>query len=269
MAQRRLLLLVAPILEEPELQKSMATEADCRYLCSNLLSVHLPADGGGEREIVGNLEEIATLGAYLNVEEFLDVGLHLRLVCSNRQQNCELKGVVVDCNYDVSTGYYIDVKFSPGYRWSPELFKPKHLIRASTLLALPSGESSPEANCCERGTCPKDVISQLLQPEFPLTGRVRAVAREVAGLCGGMTESETVTCFGSLFGAGPECRLFTEFQHAYTSERLQGSLPQYKSLRAHVQGLVQLAGAVSPAIDHSEPGEVLDSWANPANLEES
>ena len=226
----------------------MATSAESRYLCSNLVSVHLPVHSGGEREVVGNLEEIYPSGAYLNMEEPIDSGLPLRMVCSDLHATCEFKAVVGGCHHDPTTGYYIEVEFSPGFQWSPEVYMPKHLIQASSLLAGQSENPALHRNCCDRGVCPTEVIARILQPESPLTLRVRAVAREVATLCGELTHNEAATCFGSLFGTGPECRLFAEFLEAYAEERRRGPRSRRKSLRAQVEGLVQLAGTVSPEV---------------------
>jgi hypothetical protein len=223
----------------------MATTVESRYLCSNLVSVHLPVHSGGEREVVGNLEEIYPSGAYLNLEEPIDSGLPIRMVCSDLQATYEFKAVVAACHHDPATGYYIEVEFSPGFQWSPEVYMPKHVIRASSLLAGQSEDPALQHNCCDRGVCPKEVIARILQPESPLTGRVRAVAREVATLCGELTEDEAATCFGSLFGTGRECRLFAEFLEAYAEERRRGPRSRRKGLRAQVQVLVQLAGDFS------------------------
>ncbi len=201
----------------------MAIEAENLHFCSHLVSVQLPALEPGQREIVGNIEEIATTGACLNLEEPLSAGLPLRLLCSDRGRTIELPGKVVDCLHDPCTGYYVHVEFDPGTIWSPEVFTPKHLIRSSALHSDHSEESSRSASCCDRGVCPKEVLSRLLEPEFPLTDRVRVVAQEVASLCGEMTESEAAACFGSLFGAGRECSLYTRFLEAYDKARQQGA----------------------------------------------
>lgn len=241
----------------------MATESVNRHFCSNLVSVQLPAPDGGNREVVGNLEEISTSEACLNVEEPILVGFPLRMVCSDSRGTCELLGTVVGCRHDARTGYYVDIEFSPDSRWSPEVFAPKHMIRASALLSARSEEASPETDCCERGICPKEVISRLLEPEFPLSGRVHAVAREVAALCGELTEGDAAACFSSLFGAGPECCLFAEFREAYTEERRSGPHPRHIGLRNQVEALVQLAGAVPTEALESDSCQASAPWITP------
>jgi hypothetical protein len=191
----------------------MNVEAGTRYLCSNLVSVHLPEVNGGEREVVGNLEEIYPSGAYLNVEEPIEVGLPMRVVCCDIPVNYEMKGVSAGSHHDALTGYYIEVEFAPASQWSPKLFRPKHLMLARGLVA---GEQVPtELSCCDRGACPMEVVSRVLQPEGALAERVRNVAQRVAVNCGELTEDQAVQCFGALFGAGRDCRLFAEFQDAF------------------------------------------------------
>jgi hypothetical protein len=226
----------------------MPNEAEDRYFCSNLITLQLPALESAEREVVGNLEEISTSKACVNVEEPIGEGLPLRLVCSTGAKACEFPGQAVECRHDVHTGYYVSVRFDPGVRWSPEVYAPKHLVRAGAL--LPAG---PEANCCDRGICPKEVISRLLEPEFPLTPRVRAVARAVAALCGELTKSDTANCFSSLFGAGSECRLFAEFEKAYVRERRRGPRSRKKDLCGRVEAMVQLANRGSGPLQSSIP----------------
>lgn len=241
----------------------MAIEEENRYFCSNLVSLQLPASGGGWRDLIGNLEEISSSSACVNVEEPIVVGLSLCMVCSHLHGTCEFPGQVVDCQHDARTGYYVHIEFSPGSRWSPEVYSPKHLIRANTLVSPHSGEPSPEVHCCDRGVCPGEVISRLLEPEFPLRGRVHAVAREVAALCGELTESDAVACFGSLFGAGPECILLAEFQKAYTKERRIGPRSRHVDSRNQVEALVQLAGAVPSEAVQSDSYVESASWLTP------
>jgi len=233
------------------------------HFCSNLVTVHLPTQEGGARETVGNLEEISTTGACINLEEPVETGLPLRLVCSKAGQNVEFPGTVVECRHDARAGYYVSVVFNPGVHWSPEVYTPKHLVRGGSFLTAEAAISSAEGNCCERGICPKEVISRLIDPEFPLSRRVRAVAREVASLCGELTEDEAAHCFGSLFGAGAECRLFGEFQSAYRKARRKGPRPRRRGLRSQVEAVVQLSCAVPQAAVESDSCSSAAPWPAP------
>lgn len=229
----------------------MMNEVANRHLCSNLVSIQLPASAGRNREVVGNLEEISPSGAYLNVEQPVATGLAVRMFCTDSQGAHEFKGAVLGCSHDPVTGYYIELRFRPGSEWSPEIFQPTHMLRADTVLGLSKDVPAPKPACCDRGVCPKEVLSQILEPESTLTGRVRAVAQEVAALCGGMTEKESVQCFGTLFGAGPDCRLYGEFKQSYAQERQSRGHKHARTLRAQYKGLMRLAGAIDPEIVRS------------------
>ncbi|WP_321472229.1 hypothetical protein [uncultured Paludibaculum sp.] len=230
----------------------MNTEPADRYLCSNLVSIQLPASGGGDREVDGNLEEINASGAYVNVEEPIETKLPLRMVCADSHGKHEFGGVVTGSSRDPVAGYYLEMEFNPGTRWSPEIFRPNHLIRASAVLGLSSEEPPSRAACCDRGVCPKEVLSQLLEPQTPLTDRVRAIAQDVADLCGTLTDREAAKCFGTLFGAGPEGRLFAEFRKSYTRERRRSSRPHHGTLRTQFNGLMRLANAIAPEMVRSK-----------------
>ncbi|QOY90365.1 hypothetical protein [Paludibaculum fermentans] len=230
----------------------MHSEPADRYLCSKLVSIQLPAAGGAERVIDGNLEEISPCGAYLNVEEPIHTQLSMRFSCSDNQGQHEFAGVVTGSSRDPDTGYYIEMQFHPGTTWSPAAFHPNHMIRASAVLGLAPAEAAPPAVGCDRGVCPKEVLSELLEPQTPLSGRVRAAARKVASLCGAMSDKEAAGCFSTLFGAGPECRLFAEFKESYTQGRKRDSRPHHRTLRTQFKGMMQLANAIAPEVVRSK-----------------
>jgi len=234
----------------------MATEAENRYFCSNLVTVRLAEGEGTEHVLTGNLEEISTSGARLNVEEPVEYGQELRVVCAEDVEAWEFRGRVAKSDFDAQTGYHLSVDFDEGVEWAPGIYRPKHMMRADML----ASDDEPEVNCCERGVCPKEVIARVLEPELPMSDRVRAVGREVAALCGDLTENDAASCFGSLFGAGPGCRLFGEFRMAYAEQRRKGPGTKHKDLRSHVEKLVRLAGGL--------PAEALESescapWVTP------
>ncbi len=245
----------------------MHSEPADRYLCSKLVSVQVPATGGEERVIDGNLEEISPSGAYLNVEEPIQKELSVRFTCSDIQGRHEFGGVVTGSSEDPDAGYYIEIRFHPGTTWSPAAFQPNHMIRASAVLGLAARETARPAVGCARGICPKEVLSELLEPQTPLSDRVRAVAQEVAALCGAMTDKEAAGCFGTLFGAGSECRLFAEFKESYTQGRKRESRPHHRTLRTQFKGMMRLANAISPEVVRSkgcaEPRSVLTSIRQP------
>lgn len=215
-----------------------------RYFCSHLVAVRLPGPERQLREIVANIEEISSTGMCLNLEEPLDRGLSLRIEASNRGRAHSFSATVVDCQEEPPMGYYAQLEFDSGCRWSPLAFEPEHLVRIDQAGTRRSAAEQPRPACCERGVCPEPVVSQVLASQLPLTERVRAVGREVASLCGGLTERQAQACFRSLFGAGPECGLFEEFDRAHAGQRRIGPAGPPVDLRRHLDALVRLAGAL-------------------------
>lgn len=201
--------------------------------------------------MVGNLEEISPSGAYVNVEDPIAKGRRVSMVCSDVRGQHEFRGAVVSCAHDAVMGYYVEMAFRPGRQWSPAVFEPRHMIRADALFGL--RKPLQKESCCERGVCPKEVLAEVLDPDAALSHRVRAVAKAVASLCGGMTERESVQCFGTLFGAGPECRLYAEFRESYAQGRRNWTHRPRTTLRGQYTGLMRLAGSIDPEIVKAGP----------------
>lgn len=220
----------------------MGTDVGVRHLCSDLTTVHLRMPDGSKRELVGNLEEIDTTGACVQLEEPLEAETTLRFICTNCERPCEFNATVVSCHHQAGVGYYVDVRFTAGEEWSPERYRPNHLLHPGELLEL---ESKPQ--CCDRGVCPKEEIACLLDPGVSLAQRVRDVGEEVAFLCSGLSDQEAGSCFESLFGAGTDCRLFHIFLSAYRRAQCLKPLGRKRSLRRRIEHFVQSAGSIPPA----------------------
>jgi hypothetical protein len=100
-----------------------------RYLCSELVDVRYQAGGGRQAALVGNLEEIWKSGARLLVET--PVPPRARLVFRCRQAS--FRATVTACVRDF-LGYFLEVSFEEGSRWSPRKARPKHLFDPARLL---------------------------------------------------------------------------------------------------------------------------------------
>ena len=89
-----------------------------RYLCSQLVRLTW---SGGERVV--NLEEIWENGAVLESEEPLHAGVRAEV----RAGSCFFAGRVATVGaYEF--GWRIELEFSPLTPWSPERFRPDHLL---------------------------------------------------------------------------------------------------------------------------------------------
>lgn len=242
----------------------IAMNAVDRHFCSHLVSLRLSSQtAGDQRELTANIEEIASTEVCLNLEEPLAPGLCLRIAASNGGATLYFSGTVVDCEEEPLTGFYVRVEFDPGCRWSPESFEPRHMIRADSVHTARTTATAAKPACCDRGICPRAVVSRILEPEFTLTDRVCAVAREVAALCGDLTEAESAACFGSLFGAGPECGLYSHFREAHAEERRRGTSQRQSDLRGQIESVVQMAGALPAGPTGLDGGRARAAWVTP------
>jgi hypothetical protein len=235
-----------------------------RHFCSHLVRLRLSSQAAGEeRELTANIEEIASTEVCLNLEEPLAAGLSLQMAASDGGETHYFSGTVVDCEEEPPAGFYVRVEFDPGCRWSAEVFEPRHMIRADSVRSARTNATPANPACCDRGICPRAIVSRILEPEFTLTDRVRAVAREVATLCGDLTEAESAACFGSLFGAGPECGLYSHFTEAHAEERRRGPSQRRRDLRGQLESVVQLAGALPVGATGLDGGGSQAPWVTP------
>lgn len=75
------------------------------------------------------MEKIWASGATFNAEEDVEAAVPVRV----EADEFTLDAHVVQCTRE-EDGYFLDVKFEPGYDWTPERFEPKHLTDTDILL---------------------------------------------------------------------------------------------------------------------------------------
>jgi hypothetical protein len=97
---------------------------ECRYLCSELVSVHYEDGFNNIQQAVGNLEEIASTEAILLMEERLEPGLPI----SFRAKGHDLQGVVGSSDFDETLGWFIKVELDFTSRWHGRMFVPEHFL---------------------------------------------------------------------------------------------------------------------------------------------
>ena len=100
-----------------------------RYLCSELVVLKR-----GETDTIVNLEEIWSDGAAIEMDDGVEIGKQVELVC---QEN-RLAGKIAGAEKH-EFGWRIELKFLPATRWSPEVFRPQHMIDPDDL----PGKKSP------------------------------------------------------------------------------------------------------------------------------
>ena len=105
---------------------------ECRYLCSELISVHYEDRFGGTNQAVVNLEEISSTAATILADKKLEPGRPISL----RAKQHRLHGIVESSDFDATLGWFVKIALDSDSRWHGRLFVPEHFIAlcASTSL---------------------------------------------------------------------------------------------------------------------------------------
>lgn len=106
-----------------------------RHLCSELMNVRMSTRSGAEREVVGILEGISSTTACIQLEENPGISTRLRIASRGARRLRTMEGTVTGCHYVPEVGYYVDVRFSRGFRWTPAHYTPQHLLACEPLAA--------------------------------------------------------------------------------------------------------------------------------------
>ena len=213
--------------------------AEQRFMCSDLVTVQLENKND---LLVANLEDISPSGLCLGLQESVATDAIMTLNCAG----CRFRGKVRYCVFNEG-GYQVGVSLMD-CKWSKQAYEPEHLLDApvvqsgdlaslmqdqaksrrllADLAAPPALEETrqprePSAKrrpCCDEESCPRADISRLMEPESPISDRVRIVARAVAWTCEELSPENVKQCFSKWFQLPPECALCDEFLCAYQAE---------------------------------------------------
>lgn len=93
------------------------------YLCSELVNVRYTGNNRSYAATTANLEEISHYGASLSLERPLRTGAAVEIVI----QGQILRGRVSSWSCD-ELGYTTWVEFDSDSQWSPERFRPRHML---------------------------------------------------------------------------------------------------------------------------------------------
>jgi len=97
--------------------------ANARMMCSELVTVFYQDSQGRSRRVVANLEDISLCGVCLLVDDPVPINSSLR-ICHPKG---EFSGNVRYCLFR-EIGYFLGVQFDEGSRWSPDVWRPRHLL---------------------------------------------------------------------------------------------------------------------------------------------
>jgi hypothetical protein len=182
------------------------------HVCSDLVSVHWRSSRKKERIEAAVLEEISAEGAVIQLESAIASQTAIRLNCPA----IEFDGIVRESWREEELGYFAEIAFNAGQRWSIDVYRPRHLLEP--------GDIRQQAPECMKGRgnldrCPTEYVARAVNPQIAMDETVRRVAQNIAVVCGEMTTVELARCFVDFFGAPKKCLLFTAFAEAYRSAR--------------------------------------------------
>jgi len=100
-------------------------------LCSEILNLYLQPRAGRGRKLKANLEEIWSSGALFRTDVRIREATSLWFVGGG----CEFRGEVIAQTLSRGLGYFVEMRFQPGCRWSEQKYRPKHLFNPLVLLA--------------------------------------------------------------------------------------------------------------------------------------
>jgi hypothetical protein len=103
-----------------------------RLLCADLVQIEWEDQAGVKQNATAILEDISHSGACLQA----DVPLPVESLVRVKHGKKTLKGQVSYCAYR-EIGYFMGVRFVENGKWTPRMFRPKHLVDPSELEGKP------------------------------------------------------------------------------------------------------------------------------------
>ncbi len=99
--------------------------------CSEIVRVHLQSGSRRGRELKVNLEEIWPTGALFLTSTRIPSLTRLRFRC----WDYEYHGEVIARKFSKSLGYFVEMRFDSGCRWTEQQYRPRHFFNPLVLLA--------------------------------------------------------------------------------------------------------------------------------------
>jgi len=98
-------------------------------MCADMVAVRWKDESGAEQQATALLDDISISGACLNLDSPLPLGSSVVI----EYRKGRLEGSVCYCFFR-EIGYYVGVHFKPATKWSPQQYRPKHLLDVKKLL---------------------------------------------------------------------------------------------------------------------------------------
>ena len=99
-----------------------------RCLCADLIKIVWTDESGRKQKKLAALEDISKEGACVQMEYPIPVGTPISILYPAGRYI----GRIRYCTFQ-QTGYFLGVRFDPGYEWSKQQFMPSHLLEISSI----------------------------------------------------------------------------------------------------------------------------------------
>ena len=119
------------------MERERRTEA--RMLCADMVDIRWRDRSGKQHQATALLEDISALGACLQLEEALPLGVEIGWDSPKQF----FGGYVRYCVYR-EIGYFVGVEFGKSTRWSKRAYQPRHLLDLERLAANARAHSAGE-----------------------------------------------------------------------------------------------------------------------------
>jgi len=96
---------------------------DERNLCAELIKIVWTDESGHKQKELALLEDISPGGACLQVEHPIPVHTPISILYPDGRYHGRIRYCVFE-----HTGYFLGIKFDPGYQWSKYEYTPSHLL---------------------------------------------------------------------------------------------------------------------------------------------
>jgi hypothetical protein len=97
---------------------------ECRYLCSELVTVIYEEQPGELCHASANLEEISMTSATVLMDEKPRLGSPISLTL----RGCDLFGLITSSLYDAILGWFLTITLDANSTWRGECHSPQHLL---------------------------------------------------------------------------------------------------------------------------------------------
>jgi len=134
----RITVILGDRIADRKIVKAIVKRTSERCLCADLIKIVWTDTSGHKHKRLVALEDISKEGACVQVECPLPIGMPVSILYPGGRYI----GRIRYCTFQ-HTGYFLGVKFDPGYEWSRQQFMPSHLLEISPVRRKVRAQPAP------------------------------------------------------------------------------------------------------------------------------